>query len=311
MDEIKKTGPRDVFSHLLAVIFLYCGVFAFGSILFSFINMWFPDALDYYGASIGSQLRFPLAVLVVIFPLYVWLTWYLANDVTKNPEKRELKTRKWLLYFTLFATTIAIVIDLVSLIFTFLNGSLTVRFVLKAAVVLAIAAAIFVYYLWAIRKGTPARENQKMKAFIYAIVVFVSVSIIYGFFVAGSPMAERARQFDQTRINDLTTMQYQIVEYWRSKRALPATLADLRNEISGYVPPLDPETNSPYEYRIVSDLSFELCATFNAASDSTDAYTSPRSMTGQNETWQHDKGRTCFTRTIDPDLYPPITKPLQ
>jgi hypothetical protein len=31
---------------------------------------------------------------------------------------------------------------------------------------------------------------------------------------------------------------------------------------------------------------------------------------GTNESWDHEQGRTCFERIIDPDVYPPFEKNL-
>jgi hypothetical protein len=30
---------------------------------------------------------------------------------------------------------------------------------------------------------------------------------------------------------------------------------------------------------------------------------------GMNESWDHEKGRTCFERAIDKDMFPPFQKP--
>src|SRR3989338_9723580 len=165
--EVKKTtGPRDVFSHLLSIIFLYVSVIGFGILLFGIIDVYFPDVLsDTYGWYAKSALRWPLALLVVIFPLYLWFTSYLERDLEKNPEKRALKIRKWLLYFTLFVATLVIVGDLVSVIFSFLNGELTLRFVLKVLTVLALALSVFVD-----RKST--RLNSSHSSTSYSLLFF-------------------------------------------------------------------------------------------------------------------------------------------
>src|SRR3989344_1809905 len=140
MTDSKKTGPKDVFGQLLAIIGLYVSVIVFGALIFGLINLYFPDVLNYdYGYFAKQSLKWPLAVLVIVFPLYLWLNNYLQNDLERNPEKKELKTRKWLLYFTVFATAIVIVGDLITLIYRFLNGDLTVQFVLKVLAVLLIA----------------------------------------------------------------------------------------------------------------------------------------------------------------------------
>jgi len=59
-------------------------------------------------------------------------------------------------------------------------------------------------------------------------------------------------------------------------------------------------------------MSFQLCATFNADSTSNSAAMSKPIYAGDttNENWQHGTGEVCFDRTIDPDKYPPYSKPM-
>lgn len=307
MDDTKKTGPRDVFGHLLAIIFLYVSIFSFGAIVFSLIDFLYPDVLS-DSLYIREGLRWPLAVLVIVFPLYVWLTWFLQKDLVINPEKIQLKTRKWLLYFTLFATAIAIVIDLVSVLYQFLNGEITMHFVFKALSVLAIAGAVITYYQWNLRKGTPALRDTRMKIFVFGVIAVVIFVVIGGFVVTGSPMEQRKRRFDNDRVNDIQTVRQEVTSYWQLKGKLPASLSDLRNDIQGYVPPQDPETAQPYEYSVKAPLSFELCATFSASNK--DGLGSPTTypMDGYENMMMHEAGRQCFSYTIDPDMFPPVKK---
>jgi hypothetical protein len=95
---------------------------------------------------------------------------------------------------------------------------------------------------------------------------------------------------------------------------LPATLSDLNDPISGYKVPLDPQTNVTYGYNVkdAANLSFELCATFNKPSTSQDIRNTPMPLAGvsesYNQNWNHGTGRFCFERTIDKQLYPPLSK---
>ena len=86
-------------------------------------------------------------------------------------------------------------------------------------------------------------------------------------------------------------------------------LGDLEDSISGFIPPQDPESFETYEYIVLEPLSFELCAVFNIESTRIGAlsveepirYSYPKGLYQQS--WVHDKGRVCFERTIDPELY--------
>ena len=65
MNDSKKTGPKEVFGHLLAIIGLYVSVISFGALLFGLINIYFPDVLNFgFGRFAARSLRWPLAVLV-------------------------------------------------------------------------------------------------------------------------------------------------------------------------------------------------------------------------------------------------------
>src|SRR3989338_1433101 len=266
MNNIKKPGPKDVFGYLVFFIGLYVSVIFFGALLFFLIDYYFPDVLHYdYARQAELSLKWPLAILVIIFPLYVWLTGYLRSDLERNHEKKELRVRKWLLYFTLFVTSMVIIGDLVTLIYRFLNGDLTIQFVLKVLAVLLIAAAVFAYYVWNIRKDTPATRHPVMKLFVYGVLGLGALFIALGFFVSGSPFEERLRRFDERRIQDLQTIQYEVINFWQVKEKLPQTLDELRDDIRGFTSPRDPATGDVYRYSVVNALQFELCAVFETA----------------------------------------------
>lgn len=150
------TGPKDVFLHLLAIITLYASAGSFVALIFQYINVLIPDSLDrsgYHGLlSSYSAIRWVIASLVIIFPVYVITTWFLNKAYFSAPAKRNLRIRKWLVYFTLFAAALIIIGDLVTLIFNLLGGELTARFLLKVVTVFFVAGSVFHYYFWDLRR---------------------------------------------------------------------------------------------------------------------------------------------------------------
>ncbi|MBX4211180.1 MAG: hypothetical protein KW806_00045 [Candidatus Yanofskybacteria bacterium] len=298
--------PRDVFLYLLAIVALGISAVNFGTLLFQFINIYIPDAIAdqfRYTAGYYNTIRWALASLVIVFPVYLWVTRFLHRDIARMPEKRELKIRRWLLYLTLFVAGVVIIGDLVALVYSFLQGELTTRFILKIASILFIASSIFWYYLNDLRDS----QRQSLKGLSWFIIGAVIVATVSGFAIAGSPMSQRDVRSDERRVQDLQSMQWQIISFWQGKNRLPDTIDELRNDISGYVPPVDPITGQPYSYSAQSSLRFQLCATFQTSSQDESNPTMPRSYAPEalvNDTWQHDAGHQCFTRTIDPDLYP-------
>jgi hypothetical protein len=301
-----KNLPRDVFLYLLSIVALGMLAVNFGALLFQFINIYVPDAIaDQYqsASSYFQSVRWEISTLVIVFPVFLWVSRYLNRDLEANPEKRELKIRKWLLYLTLFVAGVVVIGDLIALVYNFLQGELTRRFVLKVLSIFVVAGSVFYYYVHELRERVAST-----KLFSRIVVAVVTAGIIAGFIVAGSPQAQRYNRFDERRVSDLQGIQWQVAEYWRLKRALPTNLDALTDNFSGYKAPLDPQTNQPYEYRTTGSLSFQLCANFKTDNPEANPY-GPRGASsvdsyGLVSNWAHGEGKQCFDRTIDPDKFP-------
>lgn len=305
---VKRGTPKDVFLHLLAIITLYISVGSFVALLYGFIDIWLPDTLQnaYYALEgVYSSIRFSLSALIIIFPAYIITTRFLNKQYQSDPEKRQIRVRKWLVHFTLFVAALIMLGDLVAVVYTFLNGGLTTRFIAQAVSIFAVVGVAFWYYYQDLRD----MRAPSLNTIAYGAIIFGAIAIVGGFFIAGSPTQERMRKFDSQRVADLQSIQWQIVYFWQTKQELPQALSNLTNDISGFSAPLDPETGAAYGYEVRGQFTFALCADFSQASSegagSSIAY--PASVDGMPQNWGHGAGRVCFERTIDPDLYPPIT----
>ena len=319
MEKIRTQNlPRDVFTHLLMMASLYASVGALVALLFQYINAAFPDALGMYYQGILDAIRRSEAILIIAFPLYLLLAWMTERGIARSPAMRDFMLRKWLVYLTLFVSAVTMMIDLVVLVYNFLGGDLTLPFILKVCAVFVSAAPVFAYYLWDVRREYGASLVPRASAALAALAVLIALGA--GLFIVGSPQTQRDRRFDLERIGNLQMIQNQIVNYWTSKQKLPDSLAGLQDDISGFSAPADPVAGTAYEYRATGGLSFELCASFATEGGRwEDSYfppsapaAIPRALYGgktpaskQSDNWHHAKGRACFLRTIDPDLYRP------
>jgi len=316
MKNSHKNYPRDVLMNLLVIIGLYVSVVVFLQLIFAYINEALPDLLNRY-YDVGQAIRWPLSVLIIVFPLYVFISRFLHRDLIKNPEKNDLRLRRWLTYITIFASGSLIAGDLIALVFNFLQGELTWRFILKVLAVLFTASAVFLYYLYTLR-NKPQPFSGGIKIFVWATIVVVLATIVYGFVLAGSPFKQRLVRFDERKVDDLMQIQSYIVNYWQQKEELPETLSDLEDSISGFIPPVDSQSGEEYGYNILGDLSFELCAEFNLELGGIlgenihrsiqppvllEAPRLVKSLGGFEESWTHTAGHVCFERNIDPELY--------
>src|SRR3989344_1299735 len=302
MDQVKMT-PKDFFLQFGIIITLYISAGTLLALAFSVINVAFPKVADYYYV---PSISWPVATLIIIFPVYLILAWLTQKQFTAVPEKRNLAFRKWLVYITLFISAAALIGDLITVLYFYLDGQdLTLGFLLKALAVLVVAGGIFKYYFFELKGWLSPVKN---KLFATGALIVVAGMIVWGFSVIGSPRTQRLVKIDNQKVNHLQQIQGRIIDYWSQKGALPNSLTDLEDSISGFRAPKDPDTDKTYEYILGEGNSFKLCAEFNRESGN-DQYSQPDyyyGYNGKSENWQHGKGRHCFDRTIDPELYPPV-----
>lgn len=149
-DKKLKVTPKDFFLHLLSMVTLYASAISFTVIAFQLINIWIPDALDRYYTEQTARdvIRGAVSFLIIVFPVYLLTMWTLVKSYHKDKRKHKLWVRKWLVYFTLFVASLIILGSLIALVYTFMSGEITVRFLLKLFSVLFVTGSIFGYYLW-------------------------------------------------------------------------------------------------------------------------------------------------------------------
>lgn len=317
MENPAKTTPKDFFLWLGALIALYGSITSFITLLFEYVNYAYPDPLAYYGDPYGGGVRTAMAMLIVLVPATIILFRLIRGSIDKEPGKANIWVRRWALVLTLFLAGAAVVIDLITIINTFLGGEISIRFFLKAAVVLLVAAGVFMHFL-ADAKGYWIANVKKANLIGIGVGILALVAIISGFFIVGTPGKVRDLRFDAQKVSDLQNLQYQILYYWQTKQALPSELSELADPLSGNIIPVDPETGAAYRYERTSDASFKLCASFNEETPDTAgqgqypgrdiAYTSWGPQPDEN--WKHPSGEHCYDRTIDPERYPPFPKPV-
>lgn len=151
-------SAREAFLYLLLFSTLYLSAWHLGSLLFDLVNHAFPDAADpvYRVRGLGQSMRWSVASLVVAFPVFAFLARHIGNEVARDPVKRLSPVRRWLTYLTLFIAAGALIGDLIALVYNVLGGEASLRFLLKVAVVGAIAGGVFGYYLGDLRREEKA-----------------------------------------------------------------------------------------------------------------------------------------------------------
>lgn len=298
--QIKSHGSaKDFFLNLGAMVGLYTVVIALINLLFTVINSAFPKITNTYQFWTGS-ISFPVATLIIFFPIFVFLMWFMEKGYYVEPEKRKIAFRRWLTYITLFIAGVVLAADLVTVLYYFIDGQeMTVGFLMKILAVLLVSLAVFVYYVSDLRM----RLTSKSRTIWFVVVsLFIIVSIVWGFVVLGSPRTQRLYKYDDQKVSALQEINYQITYYWQTKNVLPSSLKDLSSGNNYYIPQIDPQDNSEYEYIKSGDLSYQVCAKFNKPSRGMENVESVP-LVSKGTSWNHPEGRYCFTQTINPSLY--------
>jgi len=118
----------------------------------------------------------------------------------------------------------------------------------------------------------------------------ISIVVIGGLWLAGSPSEQRLLRLDQQRTAHLQQLSSALTRYWNDHSMLPPQLQQLVDGQNLTAVPVDPVTGSSYDYRRTATATFELCGAFDR--DSIEA--------SVNDFWSHQAGRHCFDFDLDP-----------
>ena len=330
-----KMKALDVFLYLGIGISLVVSVTNLLQIIFTAIDRKFADVLNAgYVDIYSSDMRLAIASLAVMYPLYVGLSWYVAKDISRFLYKRDLTIRKIVIYTTLFVTVCSLIGTLVSLIYTYLGGELTIRFAYKALAIATVSLGIFGYYFYSLRRDYAQKSAIPTWATVVASILVVG-ALVWSISIVGTPSQMRAMRVDDTRLSDLSGIQQQIFNHFQSTDKLPATIAELDDAFQGYAVPTDPITKKAYIYiltqqpvlkmnyvtnkkEVVTPAVFQLCATFDTKRAYDQRGQTVSSVSGTDSMysaahyyysgdlspfWNHGVGDTCFKRVISPEMY--------
>lgn len=297
-----KFSLKDLFLNLGAIVALYVVVGSLVNLLFTVINRAYPQVTG-YNYYTSSTISWPVAAMIVLFPIFILLMRVLEKDYDREPERRNYGIHRWLTYITLFLSGGILVGDLITILYYFIDGrELTLGFVLKIVTLFVIAGGLFLYYISDLRgKLTGSSRN----VWRIASTVIIIGSIVWGFSVLGSPRTQRLYKFDEQKINDLMNISDAVRNYYSTKGVLPKDFAEL-STLNYYMNQTDTQNNKPYEYTPIDRINFKVCADFNKESvdDKNQKMTYPYGGTS----WTHPAGRHCFEQVAGPTKMPPVTE---
>ncbi|MDD4527558.1 MAG: DUF5671 domain-containing protein [Candidatus Margulisbacteria bacterium] len=272
---MKNHNPKYAFYYILSLVALIFVAISSALIVFQIIDKSVFDALAYYGSySNQSALRFGISALLISAPIF----FLCVNSINKGLKKGEIDKdsplRNWLTYFILAVSAVVILGSLVGIINAFLSGEMTLKSILQLLTVILIAAIVFSYYLYDIRRDKILKKDKIMKIFFFSSVLLVIIIFISSWFFVESPKVARERKIDEKVMSNIHSLESYINSYYEKEEKLPEDLSELNSvaEIINFNQFLvNPVSGEKIEYKKIGEKEFELCANFR-----TDSYESQR-----------------------------------
>ncbi len=94
----------------------------------------------------ASSMRWSMATLIPSVPLFLLINRRVMRDTAQDSGRRRSLVRKWFAAMTLLLASLTLLGDLVAVIYSLLNGDLTLRFAAKAGLIAVVAVLVFTYY---------------------------------------------------------------------------------------------------------------------------------------------------------------------
>jgi hypothetical protein len=124
----------------------------------------------------------------------------------------------------------------------------------------------------------------------WASTAVVTVAVVFGLWLSGSPEKLRLERLDGLRTAELRQLTRAVNEYWETHGELPETVADAVDGLRLSRVPVDPVTGVPYRYEALTSQRYELCAEFSLSSGPKD----------EDNFWSHGAGRQCYAFAVEP-----------
>jgi hypothetical protein len=299
-DQKPKFSFKNVFLNIGAFISLYALVGNLIGLLFTVINKAYPKVGEYHYGYWSSSISWPVAALIVFFPIFITLMWLLEREYRVAPERQNSFTHRGFAYITLLLSGLTLAISFITTLYYFLDGQeLTTSFLLKILVLVIITSSLFIYFVYDLMgKLTP---HLRIFWRIFATAILAG-SIVWGFAILGSPRTQQLLKYDQQKLNDLQNLNSQVVNYYANRGVLPKAIEDVADG-NYYTDWVDPQSKKPYQYEKTTASTYNLCAEFNKASEEKEQNRYSYIYFDGINSWEHPKGEYCFKQTINPDLY--------
>jgi hypothetical protein len=250
---IRSSAARDAFFYALLFVVFAMVAGNILTLLFGQIDYWLPEPGEVLIAYGWSSLRWSMAALIVFTPAFWLLNRANARGLAADPARTHGAMRRWLSSLAMLAAVISLLGAALFVIYTWLDGQMTLRFVAKSAIVAVIALVVLGYF----REGRRLHLLLQPVSAAWALIALATLALVLSFVVVGGPSQGRIEQRDVWRISDLRALARDVatcaaVTDGPLPAALnPMTCASNPARLTGYA--------SEATYHRIGDTVFDLC----------------------------------------------------
>ena len=291
-------AAKFAFFYMLSLVALIFMSLASGMIIFQIINKHIPDVLEQFrGRFSDSQLKFAISALVISAPIFYFTIREIYKNLFTGALNKDSGIRKWLTYLILLVSSVVMIGWMIGTLNSFLDGELTTKFLLKAITAIGIAAAIFSFYFYDIkREEIVGKKDKIISLYFYLSLLVIIAAFVGALFVVESPSATRNRKMDEKIIRNFNQIDSAINNYYNENEKLPISMEVLQEEFN-YINDkdlIDPISKEKYEYNVIENRKYELCTVFRTSNSGEEA------SKGYyfDERWLHDAGKQCLSQKV-------------
>ena len=290
-------NAKFAFFYVLSLVALIFVALSTGNIIFQVINKYIVDVIDQYrNVYLNEAMKFSISAIIVATPIYFIVTRYIYKSLYKGELDKDAGVRRWLSYLILLVTVVIVLGYLIAIINSLLGGELTTKFVLKALTAIVISGIVFSFYFYDMRRDQIQGQKDKiLKIYFWGGLIIILAAFVTSLFIVESPLEARNRKTDQQVINSFQQIDGLVNSYYQEYEQLPASLNVLQDEYEY----LDneaiehPVSGQEYDYNILADKEYELCADFLIASEGLDR----AGYLALNQ-WEHEAGYQCLSQKV-------------
>ena len=300
----KNNSPKFAFWYLLSLVALVFVAFSVGAIIFQIINKYVADVVtNVYESRVSMDLlKFAISALIVATPLYFWMQSLIFKNLKSGELDKEIGVRKWLTYFILLIAAIVVLGYLIAVINSLLDGEVKTKFIFKTLTVIAIAAIVFSFYFYDIKRENVTQGKDKLiTAYLFGSLLIIIASLSFAFLVIESPKEARNRRIDRQVVDNFYTINSAVDNYYIANKKLPENLQmllEVDNNSLMESQLVNPLSKKNIEYKVVSDLQYDLCTDFLTDSNQDEYRTE----------WKYKVGYDCITMTVYNGQVPSMVK---